>query len=51
MAWRDHLAIHPACGMLPQITAGELRDVSNDIKANGLRERIKLIRCGVSYPT
>lgn len=49
MAWRDHLAIHAACEMLPATTPEELLALSNDIRAHGLQERIKLMRYGVSY--
>ena len=46
MGWRDHLKIHPACNLLPAMTPEELRALSDDIKANTLQERAKLIRDG-----
>jgi len=49
MAWRDHLAIHPACEKLPAMTPDALHDLSNDIRVHGLQEKVKLIRHGVSY--
>jgi hypothetical protein len=49
MAWRDHLKIHPACDLLPAMTPEELRALSDDIKANTLQERAKLIRDGDEY--
>jgi hypothetical protein len=49
MGWRDHLKIHPACNLLPAMTPGALRALSDDIKANTLQERAKLIRDGDGY--
>jgi hypothetical protein len=49
MGWRDHLKIHPACNLLPAMTPEELRALSDDIKANTLQERAKLIRDGDGY--
>jgi hypothetical protein len=49
MAWRDHLAVHPACEKLPAMMPDALLDLSSDIRANGLQEKIKVIRDGVSY--
>jgi len=49
MGWREHLKIHPACDLLPAMTPEELRALSDDIKANTLQERAKLIRDGDGY--
>jgi hypothetical protein len=49
MGWRDHLKIRPACNLLPAMTPEGLRALSDDIKANTLQERAKLIRDGDGY--
>ena len=40
--WRDVLKIHPACNLLPIMTVEELRDLADDIKANGLKHPVTL---------
>jgi hypothetical protein len=42
--WRDHLKIHPACDLFPRMSESELRELGEDIKANGLRASIVLYR-------
>jgi hypothetical protein len=49
MAWRDQLDIHPACEVMLETTPQDLRVLSDDIKANGLRERARLVRVGERY--
>jgi hypothetical protein len=40
MSWRDHLPIHPAAELFPPMSEPELRELGEDIKANGLRTPI-----------
>jgi len=37
MSWRDVLPIHPAAELFPLMTPAELRELGEDIKANGLK--------------
>jgi hypothetical protein len=41
--WREIVTIHPAANMFPPIGDAELRELADDIKANGLHERVKVI--------
>jgi hypothetical protein len=41
-SWRDHLKIHPAADLFPLMSESELRELGEDIKANGLRSPIVL---------
>jgi hypothetical protein len=43
MAWRDHLPVHPAANAFPLLPPDELKELAADIKANGLRDKIKII--------
>jgi hypothetical protein len=36
MSWRDHLKIHPAADLFPLMSEPELRELGENIKANGL---------------
>ena len=38
--WRDNIKVHPAADLFPMISEAELRELGEDIKANGLRNRI-----------
>jgi hypothetical protein len=40
MSWRDHLKIHPSAELFPLMSEGELRELGEDIKKNGLRSPI-----------
>src|SRR5215472_3514225 len=40
--WRDLLKVHPAAEMLPMVSPAELKDLGEDIKANGLSTPIAL---------
>ena len=42
MSWRDHLKIHPAAELFPLMSEPELRELGEDIKANGLASSIVL---------
>ena len=42
MSWRDHLKIHPAAELFPLMSEPELRELGEDIKANGLVSSIVL---------
>src|SRR3981189_532398 len=42
-SWRDTLQIHPAADLFPPMSEGELRELGEDIKKNGLRNRIAVI--------
>jgi hypothetical protein len=35
--WREHLRVHPAAKLFPRMSEAELKELSEDIKANGLR--------------
>ncbi len=41
-SWRDVLKIHPACELFPPMSADELNALGEDIKKNGLQQRITL---------
>jgi hypothetical protein len=43
-SWRDHLAIHPAAELFPLMSEPELRELGQDIKANGLASSIGLYK-------
>jgi hypothetical protein len=40
--WRDILPIHPAAEMLPSISENELKELGDDIKENGLRNKVTI---------
>jgi hypothetical protein len=40
--WRDHLDIHPAAELFPLMSEAELKELADDIKANGLQTPIIL---------
>jgi hypothetical protein len=42
--WRDVLPIHPAADLFPRMSESELRELGEDIKANGLRASIVLYK-------
>jgi hypothetical protein len=46
MSWRDHVSIHPAADLFPLLGDAELRELADDIKANGLHEMVKFIEVG-----
>jgi hypothetical protein len=41
MGWRDKYKVHPAADVFPMMSEDELQKLGADIKANGLREKIK----------
>jgi hypothetical protein len=41
-SWRDVLKIHPACELFPLMPPDELKALGEDIKTNGLQQRITL---------
>jgi hypothetical protein len=41
-SWRDVLPVHPAAELFPRMSEPELRELGEDIKANGLRASIVL---------
>jgi hypothetical protein len=41
-SWRDVLPVHPAAEMFPMMNETELRELGEDIKANGLRNPIAI---------
>src|SRR6516162_10161277 len=47
-SWRDILPIHPAAELFPLMTPAELRELSEDIKTNGLQTPIMVMaeKCG-----
>jgi ParB-like nuclease domain len=48
--WRDVLPIHPAAELFPLMSEAELRELADDIEANGLLERVTVIeQDGVPY--
>jgi hypothetical protein len=48
--WRDVLPIHPACVAVPPISAAESQALGRDIRANGLRNPIVLLRIYPARP-
>jgi hypothetical protein len=46
MSWRDVLPIHPAAELFPLMSPEELRELGEDIKANGLRLPIAITSDG-----
>jgi len=38
--WRDHITTHPAADLFPVLTEKELRELGDDIKANGLQHKV-----------
>jgi hypothetical protein len=38
--WRDDIKIHPAADLFPVLTEKELRELGDDIKANGLQHKV-----------
>jgi hypothetical protein len=42
--WRDHIKVHPAADLFPLMSEPELRELGEDIKANGLRASIVLFK-------
>jgi hypothetical protein len=42
--WRKHLSVHEAAGLFPMLPEAELKDLADDIKANGLQAPILLYR-------
>jgi hypothetical protein len=38
--WRDYVPIHPAAELFPSLTNAELRELGEDIKANGLQHKV-----------
>jgi hypothetical protein len=47
--WRQHLRIHPAADLFPLISPAELKELGDDIKANGLLQPIVLWCDGDDY--
>ena len=43
MTWRDHTKVHPAADLFPLMPPDELRALAEDIRKNGLRNRVALI--------
>jgi ParB/Sulfiredoxin domain len=41
-SWRDFYKVHPAADLFPMMSKDELRKLGEDIKANGLKERVVL---------
>ena len=35
MSWRDIIKVHPACELIPEMTADERKALGEDIKAKG----------------
>jgi hypothetical protein len=50
MGWRDKYKVHPAADVFPMMDEDELAQLGEDIKANGLREPMKLLRVGKAKP-
>jgi DNA-binding Lrp family transcriptional regulator len=44
MGWRKVLKVHPACELFPLLPPDELHELADDIKANGLRDKIKVVK-------
>jgi hypothetical protein len=49
-SWRDVITVHPAADLLPLLGKDELRELADDIKANGLHEPVKIIERGRRQP-
>src|SRR5258705_9217847 len=49
VGWRQYLKIHPACELFPLLPAAELKELGDDIKANGLQHPITLWRDGADF--
>jgi hypothetical protein len=43
-SWRDHLKIHPAADLFPMMSESELRELGENIKAQGLKSHLKLYK-------
>jgi hypothetical protein len=43
-SWPERLPIHPFAELFPALAGSKLRELADDIAANGLRETIKIIR-------
>jgi hypothetical protein len=43
-SWRDHLPIHPTAELFPLMSESELRELGENIKANGLVSSIVLYK-------
>jgi ParB-like chromosome segregation protein Spo0J len=43
ISWRDVLKVHPAADLFPLVSTDELKALGEDIKKNGLRNRIAVI--------
>jgi len=43
-SWRNVLPVHPAADLFPLMSPDELRELGEDIKKNGLRQRVMLWR-------
>jgi hypothetical protein len=44
MGWREHLPVHPAADLFPLMSESELRELGEDIKANGLQSPV-VVHC------
>lgn len=44
MTWRDKIKVHPAADLFPMMSGEELESLADDIKRNGLRERVIMWR-------
>src|SRR5208283_1918753 len=42
--WREVLQVHPAAELFPLMAPDELKELADDVKSNGLRERVDLWR-------
>jgi hypothetical protein len=40
--WREHLKVHPAAELFPLLPEAELRELTADIKANGLLQPVTI---------
>ena len=41
-SWRDHIKVHPAADLFPPMSPDELKALGEDIKKNGLKNRVPL---------